>query len=84
MLKAEKKTKVQRDLKTELGIMVDCVKQGFGSTNDGNTARKFFEEIEIVSKVTGIDKRLIERFAVILQVCIIVLLKYGFYSIFLN
>lgn len=38
-----------------LGIQVDKPKQGFGSTNTGNVARKFFDNIDVVSEVTGID-----------------------------
>lgn len=55
-------------LKESLCITVDVVKQGFGSTNDGNTARKFFSNPEIVSQVTGVDTELINYFSVILQV----------------
>ena len=43
------------------------VKQGSGSTNDGNTARKFFENYEIISQITGIEKELIKRLYIILQ-----------------
>lgn len=64
----KKKKEVQIGLKEKLSICVDMVKQGFGSTNDGNTARKFFNNADVVSEVTGVDKVLIERFAVILQV----------------
>lgn len=37
-----RKKKVQEALRTELGIKVDVVKQGFGTTNTGNVARRFF------------------------------------------
>ena len=36
------KSRIQREIRNELNILVDCVKQGVGSTNDGNTSRKFF------------------------------------------
>lgn len=42
------------------------VKQGAGSTNDGNTARRFFEEPQFTAEVTGLDVNLIKRFKVIL------------------
>lgn len=42
-------------------------KQGFGSTNDGNTARKFFKNYKISAEITGIDENIIFRFYVILQ-----------------
>jgi hypothetical protein len=48
--------------------MVDFVKQGFGTTNDGNTARRFFENPEITAKITGLDAGLVRRFAILLQV----------------
>ena len=39
----------------------------FGSTNDGNTARRFFENADISASITGFDKNLIKRFHIILQ-----------------
>jgi hypothetical protein len=52
----------------ELGLMVDFVKQGFGTTNDGNTARRFFGDPEKTAKITGLDAGLVRRFAILLQV----------------
>lgn len=52
-LMAEEKNRIQEQLRNELGIMVDAPKQGTGNTNDGNTARTFFNNIEIISRVTG-------------------------------
>lgn len=43
----ERKHMIQEQLCRELGILVDTVNQGSGSTNDGNTARRFFELAEI-------------------------------------
>lgn len=40
---------------------------GSGNTNDGNTARRFFTNSELSAAITGIDKRIIIRFRVILQ-----------------
>jgi len=51
-----------------MGLVVDQPKQGGGSSNDGNTTRKFFKKPSLVSKITGIDKKLIERFSSILCV----------------
>jgi hypothetical protein len=48
--------------------MVDFVKQGFGTTNDGNTARRFFGDPEKTTKFTGLDAGLVRRFAILLQV----------------
>jgi len=54
-------------LKRELQITVDVVKQGYGTTNDGNTARKFFNDPETIAKITGVDKELITKYSNILQ-----------------
>lgn len=67
-LKEERKKAIQKAFRDELGIIVDVVKQGHGTTNDGNTARTFFRNHEVTSRITGIDSNLIYRFAVILQV----------------
>lgn len=42
-------------------------KSGCGSTNDGNTARRFFENYEESALITGLNKDLIYRFYIILQ-----------------
>lgn len=47
-------------------MRVDTVKQGQGTTNNGNTARSFFRNFKISSEITGINQNLI-RFAVILR-----------------
>lgn len=52
---------------TEMGLVVDQPKQGGGNSNDGNTARKFFDNPNLVSEITGINKDLISRFANILS-----------------
>ncbi|KAK4879047.1 hypothetical protein RN001_007193 [Aquatica leii] len=36
------KTRIQADFKSKISLLVDKPKPGYGSTNDGNTARKFF------------------------------------------
>lgn len=68
ILKQNKKKQVQNDLKLQLSITVDIVKQGYGTTNDGNTARRFFANPGAVSNIIGVDKKLIERFGNILHV----------------
>lgn len=50
-----------------MALYVDIPKQGFGSTNNGNTARRFFRDPNMTSKITGIDEGLIRRFGIILQ-----------------
>ncbi|KAG5862633.1 hypothetical protein JTB14_004501 [Gonioctena quinquepunctata] len=42
-------------------------KQGYGSTNDGNTARRFFRNSDVSASITGLDEGIIKRFHVILQ-----------------
>lgn len=44
------------------------MKQGHGTTNDGNTARRFFSNPAIVSNILGINQTLIEKFGNILYV----------------
>jgi len=39
-----------------------------GKTNDGYTARRFFFNPDLSSSITGIDKEIIVRFKVILEV----------------
>lgn len=62
----EEKRNIQRNLKAVLGINVDVVKQGVGSTNDGNTSRRFFENPRITAEIVGVDENLIHRFKIIL------------------
>ncbi len=51
-----------------MGLMVDLVKPGgSGTSNDGNTARRFFKNPALSASITGIDEDLIRRFAGILQ-----------------
>lgn len=68
ILKENKKKKIQNEMKARLSISVDIVKQGYGTSNDGNTARRFFEEAETVSEILDIDVNLIKKFSTILQV----------------
>lgn len=62
-----KKIEIQNRFKAEMNLLIDIVKQGSGTTNDGNTARRFFENPDKTAAITGIDYDLIRRFAVILQ-----------------
>lgn len=63
----ERKKHIQKEIRKHLGLIVDMVKQGSGSTNDGNTARKFFDNYKKVSEITGVDEKLIENLYIILQ-----------------
>lgn len=63
----QRKKQIQDRFREELGLLIDIVKQGSGTTNDGNTARKFFEFPERTATITGLDEEIVRRFAVILQ-----------------
>lgn len=62
------KKRIQIEFKTKMGLNVDQPKQGFGSSNDGNTARTFFSNPEKSSEITKIDQTLIQKLSVILRV----------------
>lgn len=66
-IKEETKTRVQQQFKEKLGIQVDVVKQGAGTSNNGNTSRRFFENPTVTAEITQIDEKLIKRLAVILE-----------------
>lgn len=63
-----KKTQIQNDFREKTGLKIGFVLQGKGTTNDGNTARKFFRNYKVSAEITGFDINLLKRFAVILQV----------------
>ena len=48
-------------------LTVDQPKQIAGNSNDGNTARAFFNNEEEVAKIIGVNVVIIKRFHVILQ-----------------
>lgn len=64
----QQQIKIQEGFRSHLGIIVDDTKQGPGNSNDGNTARRFFQNYELSSEITGLDINLVYRFYVILQV----------------
>lgn len=68
VLKQENKERIQKALKDSMGIRVDAVQQGTGSSNDGNTSRKFFSNPSLVADITGVEEELIERFLIFLQI----------------
>ncbi|KAJ8880639.1 hypothetical protein PR048_017109 [Dryococelus australis] len=53
-------------LKLLMYINPDRPRQGFGSTTDGNSARRFFCDPATASKPTGIDQELKKMFSVII------------------
>lgn len=64
----QRKSKIQTAFRTKAGLSVDIVKQGKGTFNDGNTARKFFANLQLLAAITDLDENLITRFGVLLQV----------------
>lgn len=67
-IREEEKKRIQQEFLQKIGIKVDFVKQGYGSSNNGNTARRFFKDCTVTSEITGIDKTLIRRLGTILEV----------------
>ena len=64
----ERKTRIQMQLKKEMSLVVDKPKQnGIGSSNNGNTARVFFSQGSLASRITGVDCDIISRLNTILQ-----------------
>lgn len=61
-----RKKLVQERFRREMGLLVDIPKPGFGTTNDGNSARQFFRHPSIAAAITGIDEALIKRFHIVL------------------
>ena len=39
-----RKNMAQEDFRLRMGLLIDVPKQGSGTTNDGNTARRFFDD----------------------------------------
>lgn len=77
---------IQQKFKSELGLLIDVPKAGgSGTSNDGNTARRFFNNSTQSADITGIDRNLIERCRVILTAlssgCDININKYEEYAI---
>ncbi|KAL4113959.1 hypothetical protein QTP88_017505 [Uroleucon formosanum] len=62
----QEKKRIQEDFKSKLGLLVDIPKCGYGTSNDGNTARRFFENTEMSSSITGVDIEIINRFKIVL------------------
>lgn len=64
----ETKERIQKSFREEMGLLVDIPKVGYGNSNDGNTSRRFFNDPETSSRITGIDISLIKRFHTILEI----------------
>ena len=62
------KEKIQKRFREELGLTVDVPKPGFGTSNDGNTARKALNSPELFADIVGVKVELILRLRNILIV----------------
>ena len=60
------KARIQNEFRVKTGLIIDQPKPGFGNSNDGNTARRFFENAEVSADITKIDLELIKKMHVIL------------------
>lgn len=63
----QRKTHIQNQFRERSGLLVDIPKPGFGTSNDGNTARRIFKNHKISAEITGVDENLVVRFHIILQ-----------------
>lgn len=63
----ERKKNIQDRFRKETGLLLDVVKQGSGTTNNGNSARRFFQDPAKTADITGLDVALVQRLGVILQ-----------------
>lgn len=63
----EAKLAIQAEFRKKLGLRVDMPTQGAGNSNDGNTARRFFDEFEISAEILGIQNEILYRLKVILE-----------------
>ena len=61
-----KKQEIHDRFKVKLGLKVDEPKQGAGNTNNGNTARRAFQNEKVFADVCGLDQDLIHRYHMIL------------------
>ena len=63
----EQKSKIQKAFRDRTGLVIDMPKQsGFGTSNDGNTARRFFQLAETSSEILGIKIELLKNLHIIL------------------
>lgn len=63
----KRKKLIQERFAKEMSLNVDLPIGTSGNTNDGNTARKFFDNPELSADITGIDVNLIKQFHKILS-----------------
>ena len=64
---AETKKMIQDAFRATTSLLSDMPKVNHGNTNDGNTSKRFFDDIDTVSEITGIERELLANFKVILE-----------------
>lgn len=65
----KRKTAIQKRLRDEVGLVVDAPRaSGAGTSNDGNTDRRFFSDPQRMGEILGLDPRLLEQIHVLLSV----------------
>jgi hypothetical protein len=62
-------------------LIVDVVK-GSGTTIDGNTARRFFENLELTAEITGLNKNEILYILLLQAVVSLQAAMYGWYNMY--
>lgn len=62
----QQKKNIQQTFWNDMGIKVDKIVQGQGTSNTGNVARRFFKNAEMSAKITGVDLNLIKKLGDIL------------------
>lgn len=66
-MRASEKSRIQDEFKKQTGLIIDKPLPSNGNTNDGNTARRFFDDCEITSAITGIDMELLRTVNILLM-----------------
>ena len=66
---SDRQRAVKQRFRDQMQLVVDQSYSGGsgGSTNDGNTTRRAFNDVHVLSDVTGVDVELLQRFSVILS-----------------
>lgn len=61
----KRKYEIINALKSEMNSLIEIPEPGEGSTNDGNTARKYFKQPFLDSQITGVNGSLLKRLVII-------------------
>ncbi|XP_039968790.1 uncharacterized protein LOC126764095 [Bactrocera neohumeralis] len=63
----QRSEEVRQKFKNQMGLIIDTPKPGYGNSNDGNTARRFFMNPDLSGGITGLDINLIKNFSILLR-----------------